>query len=56
MNEIKFVDTTLRDGQASLWAENMRTGMMLLVAERLDNAGFQAIEVMASSHLKKCVR
>ncbi len=39
MNEIKFVDTTLRDGQASLWAENMRTGMMLLVAERLDNAG-----------------
>ncbi len=56
MTEIKFVDTTLRDGQASLWAENMRTGMMLLVAERLDNAGFQAIEVMASSHLKKCVR
>jgi len=56
MNEVKFVDTTLRDGQASLWAENMRTGMMLLVAERLDNAGFQAIEIMASSHLKKCVR
>ena len=50
MNEVKFVDTTLRDGQASLWAENMRTGMMLLVAERLDSAGFQAIEVMASSH------
>src|SRR3990172_5159973 len=56
MNEVKFVDTTLRDGQASLWAENRRTGMMLLVAERLDNAGFQAIEIMASSHLKKCVR
>lgn len=56
MNEIKFVDTTLRDGQASLWAENMRTGMMLLVAERMDNAGFQAMEIMASSHLKKCVR
>ena len=56
MNEVKFVDTTLRDGQASLWAENMRTGMMLLVAERLDSAGFQAIEVLASSHLKKCVR
>jgi oxaloacetate decarboxylase alpha subunit len=56
MNEFNFVDTTLRDGQASLWAENMRTGMMLLVAERLDDAGFQAIEVLASSHLKKCVR
>src|SRR3990172_7866212 len=56
MRKIKFVDTTLRDGQASLWAENMRTGMMLAVAERLDNAGFQAIELIASSHIKKCVR
>jgi oxaloacetate decarboxylase alpha subunit len=56
MNEIQFVDTTLRDGQASLWAENMRTGMMLAVAERLDNAGYHAIEVIASSHIKKCVR
>ena len=56
MSEIRFVDTTLRDGQASLWAENMRTGMMLLVAERLDNAGFKALEVMAASHVKKCVR
>jgi oxaloacetate decarboxylase alpha subunit len=56
MSEVKFVDTTLRDGQASLWAENMRTGMMLLVAERLDNAGFQGIEIIASSHVKKCVR
>ena len=56
MSEVKFVDTTLRDGQASLWAENMRTGMMLAVAERMDQAGFQAIELIASSHLKKCVR
>ncbi len=56
MSEVKFVDTTLRDGQASLWAENMRTGMMLAVADRIDNAGFQAIELIASSHIKKCVR
>jgi oxaloacetate decarboxylase alpha subunit len=56
MGRVKFVDTTLRDGQASLWAENMRTGMMLAVAERIDNAGFQAVEIIASSHIKKCVR
>jgi len=56
MSQVKFVDTTLRDGQASLWAENMRTGMMLAVADRIDNAGFQAIELIASSHIKKCVR
>ena len=55
-NQVQFVDTTLRDGQASLWAENMRTGMMLAVAERIDNAGYHAIEVIASSHIKKCVR
>jgi oxaloacetate decarboxylase alpha subunit len=56
MSEIKFVDTTLRDGQASLWAENMRTGMMLAVADRIDRAGYQAVELIASSHIKKCVR
>jgi oxaloacetate decarboxylase (Na+ extruding) subunit alpha len=51
-----FVDTTLRDGQLSLWASNMTTGMMLPVAERLDRAGFQAIEVMSSAFYKKAVR
>ncbi|HTF92151.1 MAG TPA: carboxylase, partial [Verrucomicrobiae bacterium] len=54
--DIFFVDTTLRDGQLSLWASNMRTAMMLPVAERLDRAGFEAIEVMSSAFYKKCVR
>jgi len=53
---IKFVDTTIRDGHQSLWAENMTTGMMLPVAEAMDRAGFDAIELISSSHLKKCVR
>src|SRR6476659_1630331 len=56
MEGIKFVDTTIRDGHQSLWAENMTTGMMLPVAETLDRAGFDAIELISSSHLKKCVR
>jgi oxaloacetate decarboxylase alpha subunit len=56
MDGIKFVDTTIRDGHQSLWAENMTTGMMLPVAERMDRAGFDAIELISSSHLKKCVR
>jgi len=54
--EVFFVDTTLRDGQLSLWASNMRTEMMLPVAETLDRAGFEAIEVMSSAFYKKCVR
>jgi oxaloacetate decarboxylase (Na+ extruding) subunit alpha len=56
MEGIKFVDTTIRDGHQSLWAENMTTGMMLPVAEAMDRAGFDAIELISSSHLKKCVR
>ena len=54
--KVYFVDTTLRDGQLSLWASNMRTGMMLPIAERLDRAGFEAIEIMSSAFYKKCVR
>ncbi len=56
MSELHFVDTTLRDGPHSLWAQNITVGMMLPVAERLDSAGFNAIEVMGSGHFKKCIR
>ncbi len=56
MSEIFFVDTTLRDGQLSLWASNMRTSMMVPIAERLDRAGFEAIEIMSSAFFKKMVR
>lgn len=54
--DVRFVDTTLRDGHMSLWATRMTTSMMLPVAERLDEAGFEAIEIIASAFFKKCVR
>ena len=54
--DIFFVDTTLRDGHLSLWASNMRTAMMLPIADRLDRAGFEGIEIMSSAFYKKCVR
>ena len=44
MQTIKFVDTTIRDGHQSLWAENMTTGMMLPIAKNLDDAGFEGID------------
>ena len=56
MNEVRFVDTTLRDGQQSLWAYNMRTGMMVPVAEQLDQAGFEAIELGGPVEMPKCVK
>ena len=56
MNEVHFVDTTLRDGQSSLWAYGMRTDMMLPVVATMDRAGFEAMEIIASAPFKKCVR
>jgi oxaloacetate decarboxylase alpha subunit len=54
--EIRFVDTTLRDGNLSLWASNMTTSMLLPVLDRLGEAGFDAIELLSGAFFKKCVR
>jgi isopropylmalate/homocitrate/citramalate synthase len=48
MSEVRFVDTTLRDGQQSLWAMGMRTGAMLSIAEQMDRVGFESMEVFVS--------
>ncbi len=53
---VAFVDVTLRDGQQSLWAERMTTGMMLPVADAIDAAGFDAVELLSPSFFGKCVR
>jgi len=53
MDEVRFIDTTLRDGHQSLWAEGMRTGMILPIASQMDKAGFEAIEILSSSFFKK---
>ena len=56
IGEIRFVDTTLRDGQLSLWASNMTTRMMLPVIDSIDAAGFEAFELISSAFFKKAVR
>jgi oxaloacetate decarboxylase alpha subunit len=56
MSQIRFVDTTVRDGSQSLWAIGMRTEMIMPIAQRLDEAGFDAIEIMATSFEKKMIR
>ena len=38
MEHVHFVDTTIRDGHQSLWAERMSTGMMLPIAKNLNEA------------------
>lgn len=56
MSEIRFIDTTLRDGQQSLWALGMRTGAMLPIAGQMDQVGFEAMEFFVTTMFKKFVR
>jgi oxaloacetate decarboxylase alpha subunit len=56
MEEIGIVDTTLRDGNTSLWAHNMTTGMMAPTLPHMDQAGFDAMEFFVMGRLKKVVR
>ena len=53
MSDIHFVDTTLRDGNQSLWALNMPIAAMLPIAEQIDNAGFEGAEFFISVMFKK---
>jgi oxaloacetate decarboxylase (Na+ extruding) subunit alpha len=56
MDEIRIIDTTLRDGNTSLWAHNMTTGMMHPVLRHMDQAGFDGMEFFVSGRFKKVVR
>jgi oxaloacetate decarboxylase alpha subunit len=56
VKKIYFVNTTFRDGHMSLWAERMKTGMILPVAALADKAGFVGMELVGTSIFKKCVR
>jgi len=55
-DEVRFIDTTLRDGNQSLWALNMRVGAMLPAAPHMDLAGFESMEFFLSVIFKKYVR
>src|SRR5919106_1715189 len=56
MSEVRFIDTTMRDGNQSLWALNMKVGAMLPAAEHMDQAGFESMEFFLSVMFKKYVR
>jgi oxaloacetate decarboxylase alpha subunit len=54
---IELVDTTIRDGNQSLWsATGMTTRMILDVAADLDRAGFRALDFITSTHMGTAVR
>ena len=56
MNEVRFVDTTVRDGHLSLWALRMRIGHMLGAARQMDRCGFESMEFFGFASIIKQVR
>ena len=50
MEEIEFVDVTMRDGHQSLWATRMTAPMMLSIAPVIDRAGYHCIQVGSSGN------
>jgi oxaloacetate decarboxylase alpha subunit len=47
-NQVRFIDTTVRDGNQSLWALNMKIGSMLPALPHMDEAGFESMEFFLS--------
>ncbi|NLM06482.1 MAG: oxaloacetate decarboxylase subunit alpha, partial [Tissierellia bacterium] len=56
MKKIKFVDTTLRDGHQSLMATRMKTSDMLPILEKIDEVGYEAIEMWGGATFDACIR
>ncbi len=54
--EIRVIDVTLRDAHQCLWATRMTTAMMRDVAPLLDEAGFEAIDLVGGAVFDVCVR
>ena len=56
MKRIHLIDTTIRDGNQSLWATLMTTAEALPALEDMDHAGFLHLDVHSALHVDVCVR
>jgi oxaloacetate decarboxylase alpha subunit len=57
MADIRLVETSLRDGNQSLWgATGINTAMTLTIAPVMDRVGFKAIDFTTSTHMGVAVR
>ena len=57
MAEVALVDTSLRDGNQSLWgALGIDTARTLTIAPVMDRVGFKAIDFTTSTHMGVAVR
>ena len=53
---VKIVETGLRDGHQSLFATRMTTDEVVSLAEKLDSAGYHAMEVWGGATFDACLR
>ncbi len=56
MEPLKIMDTTIRDGQQSLWATRMCIGDMLPILPKMDQVGYWAIEAWGGATFDTCLR
>ncbi len=56
MKKIRITDTTLRDAHQSLWATRMRTEDMLPIVGKMDEVGYNAMEVWGGATFDVCMR
>ncbi|GFP33393.1 pyruvate carboxylase, partial [Candidatus Hakubella thermalkaliphila] len=52
---IKITDTTLRDGNQSLWLARLRTEDILPILPKMDQMGFSSIEVWGGAIFDACL-
>ncbi|MDD1766531.1 MAG: pyruvate carboxylase subunit B [Candidatus Methanomethyliaceae archaeon] len=53
---LKVVDTTVRDGQQSLFATRVRTDDILPILEKMDEIGFYGLEAWGGATFDSCIR
>lgn len=56
MARLQIMDTTIRDGQQSLWATRMSIGDMLPILPKMDRVGYWAIEAWGGATFDTCLR
>lgn len=56
MAKLQLMDTTIRDGQQSLWATRMSIGDMLPILPKMDRVGYWAIEAWGGATFDTCLR
>ena len=56
MPRLQIMDTTIRDGQQSLWATRMQIGDMLPILPKMDRVGYWAIESWGGATFDTCLR